>query len=117
MVTTLQAQVYKDFLRERDDRAKAHGQKDEIRQQYLKEKATMEDTICKLQAEVQIARDELKAHREALEEASKQLQLRDRQVASIQVASDKAKEETRAKALQVIQYKKKFDELQEKVRI
>ncbi len=113
MVTTLQAQVYKeDFQRERDDRAKAHGQKDEIHQQYLKEKAKLEDTIRKLQAEAQSARGEVEAHREALEEASKQLQLRNRQVASVQGASDK---ETRAKALQVIQYKKKYDELQEKV--
>ncbi len=110
--------MYKeDFQRERDDRAKAHGQKDEIRQQYLKEKAKMEDTIRKLQAEAQSAQDELEAHREALEKPSKQLQLRNRQVASVQDALDKAKEETRTKALQVTQYKKKFDELQEKVRV
>ncbi len=110
--------MYKeDFEGERSDRAKAHGMMDEIRSKHQEEKVKMEDQIRRLQKELHTAQEEVDTHKYSRELAEKTHQRKEHEMTAALAVTEKAKEETKTKALQVTQYKKQVDQLQDQVTI
>ncbi len=77
----------------------------------------MEDQIRRLQNELHTAQEEVDTHKYSRELAEKTHQRKEHEMTAALAVTEKAKEETKLKSLQVAQYKKQVDQLRDQVMI